>query len=138
MTDTPKDHHDDGQGPESNSEPYKVGRGRPPLETRWKPNQSGNPSGRRKRRPHYGDLLNRILSELASGEENGKAISLTKAKAWVRNTVYRGAILGKPEDEDILLMFEKPWESAPTAYLEWILLDSEDDIPPRSNSARRA
>jgi hypothetical protein len=30
--------------------PYRVGYGRPPLETRFKPNQSGNPKGRPRRR----------------------------------------------------------------------------------------
>jgi hypothetical protein len=30
--------------------PYRVGYGRPPLATRFKPNQSGNPKGRPRRR----------------------------------------------------------------------------------------
>jgi hypothetical protein len=29
--------------------PYRVGFGRPPLKTRFKPNQSGNPKGRPRR-----------------------------------------------------------------------------------------
>ena len=129
----------EGQDPEKKDrEEYSIGRGRPPLETRWKPKQSGNPTGKRKRQPTYGDVLNRILQEQMSGEENGKRVTLSKAKAWARKTVYRGAILGKPEDEDILFMLEKPGDSAPTPYWEWILLDSEDDIPPPSKSARRA
>lgn len=130
---------DEGQNLEKNDrKEYSVGRGRPPLKTRWKPKQSGNPTGERKRQPPYGDVLNRILLERMSGEENGKRITLSKAKAWARQTVHRGAILGKPEDEDILLLIEKPGNSAPTPYWEWILLDSEDDIPPPSESARRA
>jgi Family of unknown function (DUF5681) len=31
-----------------NPNDYKVGKGRPPLSTRWKPGQSGNPKGRPK------------------------------------------------------------------------------------------
>jgi hypothetical protein len=32
----------------SGSDNYKVGKGRPPAETQWKPGQSGNPPGRKK------------------------------------------------------------------------------------------
>lgn len=40
---------------------YRVGKGRPPLATRWKPGQSGNPKGRRKGR---NDLIRIIRAEL--------------------------------------------------------------------------
>ena len=129
MSDTPENHSDDGQNPEKPEE-YKVGRGKPPKEWQWKKDQSGNPSGKRKRKPSYGDICNRILLERAPGAENGKPVSLSRAKAWVKGLVYRGALLGKAVDEDILLMFEKPWDSAPTKWWEFRLADSEDDIPP--------
>ena len=133
MSDIPENHPQDGQDPEKDSKGYKIGRGRPPKDKQWKPGQSGNPDGRRKpkpSKPSYGDICNRILLERVPGQENGKRVSLSRAKAWVKGLVYRGAILGNPVDEDILLMFEKPWDSAPTKWWEFRLVDSEDDIPP--------
>jgi hypothetical protein len=130
MSDTPKNHHDYPQELDSNPDAYRVGRGKPPLETRWRQGQSGNSSGKRKHQPTYGDLLDRILNEMVSGQENGRKISMTRRKAWVKSLV-NGAIAGDPVAEQILLMFEKPETSAPTASMEWRLVDSEDDIPPQ-------
>ena len=127
MSDIPENHPDDGQNPEGDPKQYKIGRGRPPKDRQWKKGQSGNRSGKRKPKPSYGDLCNRILTERVPGQENGKPMSLTRAKAWVKGLVYRGAILGNPVDEDILLMFEKPGDSAPTKYWEWRLADREED-----------
>src|SRR5271169_2034792 len=42
---------------------YAVGRGRPPLHSRWKPGQSGNPSGRRKGRRNVKTELREVLSK---------------------------------------------------------------------------
>jgi len=130
MSDTPKNHHDYSQELESHPTAYRVGRGKPPLETRWRQGQSGNPTGKRKRQQTYGDLLDRILNEIVFGQENGRKISMTRRKAWVKSLV-NGAIAGDPVAEQILLMFEKPETSAPTASMEWRLVDSEDDIPPQ-------
>jgi hypothetical protein len=135
MPDHRENHPDEAQSPEGNPKGYKVGRGRPPKEWQWKPGQSGNRSGKRKSKPSYGDMCNRILIERVPRPENGKSVSLTRAKAWVKGLVYRGAVLGIPVDEDILLSFEKPWESVPTKYWEFRLVDSDDDIPPEPRTA---
>jgi len=42
---------------------YTVGRGRPPLHTRWKPGQSGNPSGRRKGRRNVKSEIKEVMSK---------------------------------------------------------------------------
>jgi len=130
MPDDRDNHPDDDPKPEMDPKPYKVGRGKPPKDRQWQPGQSGNPSGKRKPKPSYGDMCNRILLERIPGQENGSPVSLTRAKAWVKGVVHRGALLGDPVDEDTLLSFEKPWDSAPTKYWEFRLVDSEDDIPP--------
>ena len=130
MTDNPKDHHDHPQEHESNPDAYRVGRGKPPLETRWRQGQSGNPSGKRKHGPTYGDLLNRILNEMITGHENGRTISMTRRKAWAKSLV-NGAIAGDFVAEQLLLLLEKPETSAPTSLMEWRLVDNEDDIPPQ-------
>ena len=130
MNDNPNNHHDHPQEPDSNPDAYRVGRGKPPLATRWRQGQSGNPTGKRRQEPTYGDLLNRILSERVTGHENGRTISMTRRKAWAKSLV-NGAIAGDPVAEQILLLLEKPETSVPTSLMEWRLVDSEDDIPPQ-------
>ena len=130
MNNTPTTHDDHPQEQDSNPDAYRVGRGKPPRETRWRQGQSGNPTGKRRSGPTYGDLLNRILDERVTGHENGRTISMTRRKAWAKSLV-NAAVAGDPMAEQILLMFEKPEKSAPTSFAEMRLVDSEDDIPPQ-------
>jgi hypothetical protein len=115
---------------ESKPEEYKVGRGKPPREHQWKPPQSGNPSGKRKREESCRDLMKEELDALISVQENGKTITLSKRKAWVKRVV-NGAIQGNPRDEKILMRFEKPDETPRKGGLRIINVDSEDEIPPQ-------
>jgi hypothetical protein len=39
---------------------YKVGYGKPPLETRFKPGVSGNPNGRKAGRPNFKTIVERV------------------------------------------------------------------------------
>jgi hypothetical protein len=71
----------------SDTEPYEVGRGKPPKHTQFKPGQSGNPNGRP---PGARNLLTDVLEELRVNvaiTENGRALKLPKqrviAKSWV-------------------------------------------------------
>ena len=50
----------------------KVGPGNPPLHTRFKPGQSGNPDGRPKGSKNFAALLDRELRRLVTVEVNGK------------------------------------------------------------------
>jgi hypothetical protein len=115
---------------ESKPEEYKVGRGKPPREHQWKPPQSGNPSGKRKREESCRDLMKEELDALISVQENGKTITLSKRKAWVKRVV-NGAIQGNPRDEKILMRFEKPDATPRRGGLRIINVDSEDEIPPQ-------
>ena len=72
MTDTPETHPEPEKNPVPNPEPYKVGYGKPPRHTQWKLDQSGNPSGRRKRvEEPYSDLIDRIGRDVILTESNG-------------------------------------------------------------------
>ncbi|MBV9018038.1 MAG: hypothetical protein JO058_20505, partial [Alphaproteobacteria bacterium] len=116
MSDDRENHPDGGENPEK---PYKVGRGRPPREHQFKKGQSGNRSGKRKPPPTYGDLLNRILRELTSAQENGRTISLTRAKAWAKSLVHFGALVGDPVPE----------ETVPTRHSESeVVLAPDEDV----------
>jgi hypothetical protein len=50
----------------------KVGPGSPPLHTRFKPGQSGNPNGRPKGSKNFATMLDRELRRLVTIEVNGK------------------------------------------------------------------
>src|SRR5580700_564830 len=135
MTDSPENYpvyvaETPEESAESKPEEYKVGRGKPPREHQWKPPQSGNPSGKRKREESCRDLMKEELDALISVQENGKTITLSKRKAWVKRVV-NGAIQGNPRDEKILMRFEKPDETPRRGGLRIINVDSEDEIPPQ-------
>jgi hypothetical protein len=132
MTDITPHQPDNRKNGENDPEAYKVGYRKPPLHSRFRPHQSGNPGGRRKRKKTetYGESIESILRELIPGFENGKAISITRCKALARTIVDRG-IGGDPAYEDFLLMVERPDLSRRSARLHWVELDSEDEIPPQ-------
>jgi hypothetical protein len=68
---------------------YKVGRCRPPLATRFRPGQSGNPGGRPKR--GVGAIVTRALRERVEAKENGRRRRITKLEAAVKQLVNRAA-----------------------------------------------
>jgi hypothetical protein len=58
---------------------YKVGAGRPPLHTRFRKGQSGNPGGRSQKKLHA--LLADALNEPAFVTIDGQRRQITKRKA---------------------------------------------------------
>jgi hypothetical protein len=60
---------------------YQVGKGRPPLHSRFRPGQSGNPKGRPKGTKRVGDLLTKILSRKVTVREGGSARKVTVQEA---------------------------------------------------------
>ena len=66
------------------SSAYQVGRGRPPISTRFKKGQSGNPSGRPKKQPSFRSELMAELGELVS---SGDKEPISKQRALIRTLV---------------------------------------------------
>jgi uncharacterized protein DUF5681 len=62
---------------------YAVGYGRPPRHTRWKPGQSGNPTGRRKGRRNGRTVVEEALNQRIRIRQGGRARSLTNFDAFV-------------------------------------------------------
>jgi len=77
----------DDQGQE-----YEVGYGKPPTQTRFKPGQSGNPSGRPKQRRHLRTLIEEALNETVTIREGDRQRTLPKREALVR-TLVNGALM---------------------------------------------
>lgn len=70
---------------------YRVGRNRPPVETRFKPGQSGNPKGRPKGRRNVKTELKEILSKKVTirDAENTRKVSLPAANILAH--AFKGA-----------------------------------------------
>src|SRR5215212_4717950 len=85
---------DDGESDEHVSDAtYAVGFCRPPLHTRFKPGQSGNPSGRAKGAQNLRTLFEKILKEEISLREGDVTKKISKAEAILRGLVV-GAMKG--------------------------------------------
>ena len=71
----------------SGDEDYKVGYGRPPEHSRFKPGKSGNPKGRPRRHRNFRTVLNETLQGTIEVKLNGRPCRMTRMDAWVRTTV---------------------------------------------------
>jgi hypothetical protein len=71
----------------------EVGYKRPPAHSRFKPGQSGNPSGRAKGSKNLKTLLDQILKEEVSLREGSEVRKVSKAEAILRSVVL-GALKG--------------------------------------------
>ena len=76
-----------------NGASYEVGYCRPPVHTRFKPGQSGNPSGRAKGCKNFKTLFDKILNEQIALQDGSEFRKITKAEAIMRRLVI-GALKG--------------------------------------------
>ena len=82
--------HDDEHDGEKD---YKVGYGKPPKHTQFRPGQSGNPEGRPKDSRNVKDVLKEVANEPILVKENGESIIVSKKEALVR-TLFAKALNG--------------------------------------------
>jgi hypothetical protein len=85
---------------------YKVGKGRPPLATRWKPGQSGNPKGRRRGRKNLATLFHEEMSQKVAISENGQRRVITKAEAAIKQ-LMNSAAKGNPKAIQAMINISK-------------------------------
>ena len=90
MSDGDGEHSDDQR---TNGASYAVGYCRPPVHTRFKPGQSGNPSGRVKGSKNLRTLFHQILNEQIPLQDGTQTKKVTKAEALIRRLVI-GALKG--------------------------------------------
>jgi len=74
--------------------PYAVGNKKPPLHTRFKPGQSGNPSGRPKGSVNFDTTLLKEFHKKVPATINGKPIKVTNDKLFAASLVKDGITKG--------------------------------------------
>jgi hypothetical protein len=90
--------------PLHNDDVASVGYKRPPVRSRFKPGQSGNPSGRAKGSQNFKTLFNKILNEEVSLREGSDVRKVSKAEALMRGLVV-GALKGDTRSLGTLFRF---------------------------------
>lgn len=70
---------------------YEVGYGKPPVATRFKPGQSGNPAGRRKGSMNINSILKKAMNEMVVVNERGRTKRLTKMEVAVAQIMNKAA-----------------------------------------------
>jgi hypothetical protein len=98
--------------PTKTSEPeYKVGPGHPPKEYRFKPGQSGNPKGlKRKPKPMAPDLkaaLERALREPIKLKQGERERTMTMAEAGIKQLVAQFVKGNHQARRDLIVLAEK-------------------------------
>ncbi len=78
-----------------------IGYGRPPLHSRFKPGESGNPRGRPKGTASFKSDLLEELSETIAVREGGSEVRITKRRAIVNQLV--AASIGNPKAATALI-----------------------------------
>ena len=103
---------DSASAPTTTSEPaYKVGPGRPPKEHQFKPGQSGNPKGaKRKPKPMAPDLkaaLERALHEPIKLKQGEREQTMTMAEAGIKQLVAQFVKGNHQARRDLIVLAEK-------------------------------
>jgi len=70
---------------------YAVGKSKPPLHSRFKPGQSGNPKGRPKGKRNLRSELLEELSGTITIKENGRPVTVSKAHAIMKAMMSKAA-----------------------------------------------
>lgn len=83
----------------------------PPLHTRWKKGQSGNPQGKRRGRKNYRTELFDELADKVTVTENGRRRSLTKQTLIIKRMVA-DAVKGDARARDQLWRFMSLFDTA--------------------------
>jgi hypothetical protein len=107
---------------------YKIGKGRPPLTTRWKPGQSGNPNGRPKGSRPVGAVLQDIIQQKVSVTESGKTRRISALEVMLRRLANDAMKSDQRAIKLLLSLVDRYSDSPETALQLREMLDEDEAI----------
>jgi hypothetical protein len=109
------------------SSPYKVGYGRPPKATQFKPGKSGNPKGRPKGPKSVGAVLYDILHRRIGVTENGTTRRIPVLEVMLRRLANE-AVRSDPRALKLILSLMDRYAEAPEVgpHLEEMLAEDRE------------
>lgn len=105
--------------------PYEVGYRRPPVATRFRPGQSGNPKGRRKGIKNFATEVAEILRTPVPVTQNGKRRYVSGTRAVLLKELER-ALKGDARAADRLLARAERFAAAAEPSTRGLALPDED------------
>jgi hypothetical protein len=114
---------------------YRVGYGKPPLHSRFKKGESGNPKGRPRGSKNLATLLEGELRARIVVTENGRRRSITKQAAMVKHLVNK-AVSGDRPLMQLLLAEIRLLEQRTSSASGSEMLDETDRLVMRQLHAR--
>jgi hypothetical protein len=76
---------------------YTIGFSKPPKSARWQPGQSGNPSGRPKKRPTYDELFMKEAEKIVTAKYGDKIVKCSKIEAIIQQALNVAAKTGRAD-----------------------------------------
>ncbi len=110
--------------PETGTEDDEVGYCKPPKATRFKPGQSGNPAGRRKRPKTVSDQLEDILKRKVPVTQSGRAKRIPLQELML-TTLVNNAVKGDLAALKVVMDLKSSHEGANRETIDLSLLASE-------------
>lgn len=123
---------------------YEIGKGKPPVYSRFKPGQSGNPKGRRKKTLNVRTELEELVNQPVTVNVNGRKVKMPSFKAMLLKN-YQKALggdarafekflglmdrhgVGLPKLEAEVAPLDENEEEILAAYLRGLRADNDDD-----------
>jgi Family of unknown function (DUF5681) len=104
-----------------------VGKGRPPVATRWKRGQSGNPKGRPKGSRNISAVLRDVIRQKIAVTENGRTRRIPALEVMLRR-LANDAMRNDPRALKLLLTLVDRYSESPEAQvsLEEVLAEDQE------------
>jgi hypothetical protein len=104
-----------------------VGYGKPPKHTRFKPGESGNPSGRPKGTKNLKTIARREFEQKIEVREGQRVREITKKEAFVKGTINRALQKGGKDSDTALRLLAEIEGDAEAASAPLIPLSQDED-----------
>jgi uncharacterized protein DUF5681 len=117
---------------------YEVGYGKPPVHTRFRKGQSGNPKGRPRGRKNLSSLLNDALNGWVIVVENGRRKKITKREAIITQLVNKSAAADLKATQLVIALLQEVEAQADVSAEETALTEADHDIISRIRERLRS